>query len=103
MAHPPIGVLFQIFIGKRIFKGPTMEVEGHHIGRGEGALRQLREEQFVDDAVAFDADLALLLTSRMGCYHHPTARARRPNGHLGAVVKRAHQLTFGAAELLIWG
>lgn len=82
MRTPAIGVLFQVFIAESIFKGPTMQVEGHHIGRAESALRQIREEQFVDEAVAFDTDLALRRPSRMGRYHHSTARARRPDGHL---------------------
>src|SRR5207245_7038525 len=38
-----------------------------------------------------------------GRYHNPTARARRPDGHLEAVVKGAHEWTFRTAELLVWG
>ena len=101
MTAPTVGVLFQVFIGKRSFKGSPMQVEGHHIGRGEGTLGQLREEQFVDDAVAEESDLALRLPSGMGRDHHPTACARWPDGHLFAVVQGAHEGTFRTAELLI--
>jgi hypothetical protein len=83
--------------------GSTMQIEGHHIGRCESALGQLREEQLVDDAVPFDTDPALRLPNWMGCHHHPTAHARRSDGYLGAVVKRAHEVTFRTAELLVWG
>jgi hypothetical protein len=53
---PAIGILFQVFIAQRIFKGSTMEIQRHHIGSAESVLRQLGEEQFVDDAVPLDAD-----------------------------------------------
>jgi hypothetical protein len=66
---PAVGVLFQIFIGESIFKGPTMQVKGHHIGRGESWLRQVGQEEFIDDAVSFDADLTLRLPCWMGCHH----------------------------------
>jgi hypothetical protein len=37
----------------------------------------------------------------MGRHHHPAALSRRPHRHIRAVVEGAHQLTFGARELLI--
>ncbi len=71
-----------------------MQIQRHHIAGGESALGQLREEQFVDDAVTFDTDLALLWSSGMGRDHDPAACAQRPDGHLIAVVERAHELRF---------
>jgi len=38
MRAPAIWILFQVFVTQGIFKGATMQVEGHHIGRRESAL-----------------------------------------------------------------
>ena len=46
---PTGGILFLIFIGQGTFEGATMEVEGDHIGSCKSALRQVRQEEFVDE------------------------------------------------------
>ena len=48
MADPAVGVLFLVFIGKDRLKSPAMQVEGDDIGSSESALRQIGEEEFVD-------------------------------------------------------
>lgn len=73
VAAPSIGINFLVFIRERRLKGATMQVQLDDIGGGEGVLRQIREEEFVDDARTRDANRALLFTSRMGCHNH-TAR-----------------------------
>ena len=50
MRTPSVGVLLLVFIGKYWFKGPTMQVECHHIGGGERVLRETGEKEFVDHA-----------------------------------------------------
>src|SRR5713101_10197999 len=79
---PAVGLLFLVFIGKERFKGPAMQVEGDDIGSGESVLRQLREEEFVDEARAGEADPALSSVRRMGRHHHPAALSRRPHRHI---------------------
>jgi hypothetical protein len=74
MRAPAIWILFQVFVAESIFKGSAMEVKGDYIGCRESALGQLREEQLVNDAVAFDANPALLLPSGMSRHHHATTR-----------------------------
>src|SRR5438105_2427268 len=61
MRAPAIGVLLLIFIGKHRSKGPTMQVEGHHIGGRECLLREMREKELVDNALAGVPDAALFL------------------------------------------
>src|SRR5712692_4961323 len=101
MRTPPIGVLLLVFIGKHWFKGPTMQVECHHIGGGERILREMREKEFVDDAIASVTDAALFRGLRVGGYHDAAAHALWPHRDIGAVVELPHQAAFRAAELLV--
>jgi hypothetical protein len=86
---PPVGVLLLVFIGKYWFKGPTMQVEGYHIGGGERLLRELSEKEFVDDAIASVTDAALLRSLRVGSHHDAAAAALWPHSDIGAVVELA--------------
>ena len=101
MRTPAVGVLLLVFIGQHWFKGPTMQVECHHIGGGERVLRKMSEKEFVDDAIASVTDAALFRGRWMGGYHDAAAHALWPHRDIGAVVELAHQATFRAAELLI--
>ena len=48
--------LFPVFIGQNGLERSPVQVEVHDIGRGERALWQGREEQFVDHPVSRGAD-----------------------------------------------
>jgi hypothetical protein len=37
-------VLLQVFIGQSIFKRAAMQIQRHHIGSGERALGEIRQE-----------------------------------------------------------
>ena len=100
---PAIWVLLDILIGKDWGVSPAMQVEGDHIGSHESVLRQVGEEEFVDQARAGEAHAALFLGSWMGRHHHAAPLLIRSHRDVRTVVERAHQLTFGAAELLIGG
>jgi len=103
MAAPPIRILLAVFIGERRFKAAPMQIQGHHIRRRKGSLRQLGQEQFVDDPITFDAHPGLFRPCRMGCYHQATALAAWTHYHLWAVIEGALESALRAAELLIWG
>jgi hypothetical protein len=94
VAAPAIGINFLIFIRERRLKGTTMQVQLDDIGGSEGVLRQIREEEFVDDARTRDANRALLFTSWMGCHDHTARHALGSHRHLRAVVEAADHLTF---------
>src|SRR5258708_2540347 len=79
---PAVGVLFLVFIGKDRLKSPAMQVEGDDIGSSKSALRQIGEEEFVDETRAGETNPALLLRSRMGRHHHPAALSRWPHRHI---------------------
>jgi hypothetical protein len=66
VATPTIGILFDVFVFQGSFKGPTMEVERHHIGGGEGALGKIGPEEFIDETIANEPDLPLLFLLRWG-------------------------------------
>jgi hypothetical protein len=103
MRTPAIRVLLAILIAKGRFKGTTMQIQRHDIGSGEGSLRELRQEQLVDQADAFNADTRLLLRGRMGRHHDTAALPARAHSHIRAIIEGAHQATFRARELLIGG
>ena len=90
-----------IFIGKHRFKGPTMQVKGHHIGGSERVLRHMGEKEFVDQALAGDAHAALVSVRWMGGHHHTAPLPIGSHRNVWAVIERAYQFTFRAAELLI--
>src|SRR5437660_8015502 len=80
-----------------------MQIQLDNVGGGEDLLRQLREEEFIDDALPREANRALLRAGRMGGHHHATEHARRSHRHLWTVVEAAHQRAFWALLDLIWG
>jgi len=100
---PAVRVLFGVFICQRRFKGTAMQVQFDDIGGGERPLRQVGEEQFIDDARTRDPNRALLLACWMGGYHHAAGHALRPYRHCRAVVEAAHDLTFWTRLKLIGG
>lgn len=80
-----------------------MQVQLDDIAGGESLLRQIREEEFIDDALTRESDRALLLASWMGGYHHETWHVLGSDRHCRAVVEAAHDLAFWALLELIWG
>ena len=66
-----------------------MQVERHHIGGGERVLREMREKEFIDDALAGVTNPALFLGSRMGRHHDTAAVALRPHRDIWTVVELA--------------
>ena len=80
-----------------------MQIHLDHIGGGESRLRQLREEEFLDDALPCEANRALLRAGGMGGHHHATEHALGPYRHSRAIVEAAHDLAFRALLELIWG
>jgi hypothetical protein len=100
---PAIGVLFLVFICQSWLEGPAMQVEFDHISSSEGLLRQVREEEFIDDAWARDAHATLLVAGWVGCHYHATPYTRRSHWHVWAVGETAPCLTFWALlELIGW-
>src|SRR5437588_6438224 len=90
MRAPPVGILLLIFIGKHRFKGPTMQVKGHHIGGSERVLRQMGKKEFVDHALAAVTDAALFRGRWMGGYHDTAMHPLWPDSDIGTVVELAH-------------
>ncbi|WP_242527282.1 hypothetical protein [Ktedonosporobacter rubrisoli] len=80
-----------------------MQIQLHHIAGGEGGLRQIREEQFVDHTCSCDAHGTLLLPCGMGGYDHATGHAIRSDRDRGTIVEATHHQAFGALLELIRG
>ena len=94
VAAPAIGVMLLVFICKRRLKGAAMQVQLDDIAGSECLLRQIGEEEFVDDACARDANGALLLARGMGRHDHAAQHAFGPHRHARAVVEAAHAFGF---------
>ncbi len=78
-----------------------MQVKRHHVGGGEGVLREIGEKEFVDHPLAGVTDAALFLGCWVGGHDDTAAGARLAHRDIGAVVELPHQATFWAAELLV--
>ena len=100
--HQRSGSMLVILVCQRRLKGATMQVEFDDISSGEGLLRQVREEEFVDDARTRDANGALLFACWMGCHHHAAGHTLGSHRHFWAVVEAAHHLAFWTLLELIW-
>lgn len=101
MTTPAVGVLLQVFIGQSIFKRTAMQVESYHISSSETVLGQIRQEQFVDDAIPFDADPAFRFSSRMGRDDDADSLARFAQTLVRTVVERAADPTFRMCQVLV--
>jgi len=91
---PTIGVDLLIFVGKRRFKGAAMQVQFDHVTGGKRLLRQVGEEEFVNNACTRDANGALLLGGGMGGHHHAAEDAERSDRHVWAIVEGALDLAL---------
>jgi len=66
MATPTVGIKLLVFVLQGRFKGAAMQVESHHIGGGEGALGQIGQEEFIDNAVPDEPNLPFLFRAFLG-------------------------------------
>jgi hypothetical protein len=80
-----------------------MQVQFDDIASGKPLLRQVREEQFVDDACTCDADWTLLLPGGVGGHDHAAGGSLGSHRDLRAIVEAAHHWAFRALLELIRG
>src|SRR5712692_1055566 len=94
VAAPPVGIDLLVFICQCRLKGAAMQVQLDDIGSSEPLLRQVGEEEFVDDACTRDTHAALLLGSLMRGYDHAAEYSLGSHRDLWTVVEAAHRLAF---------
>ncbi len=80
-----------------------MQVQFDDIAGGEGVLRQVREEQFVDHPCPRDAHWTLLFACGMGSHDHAAGCLIRSHRDLWAIVETARCLALGTLLVLIEG
>ena len=102
MRAPAIRLDLLVLIKKRRLKGPAMQIQFDDIGGGACLLRQVGEEEFVDDTSTRDANRTLLFRGGMGGHHHTAAHAIGSHRDLWAIVEAADHLAFWALLELIW-
>ncbi len=71
-----------------------MQIQFDHIAGSECPLREAREEEFVDDPCARDANGALLLASQMRCHNHAAQHVLGSHRYLRTIVETAYRLAF---------
>lgn len=98
---PAVRLLFLIFITQNALECSPVQVEIHHIGRGERALWQGRKEQFVDHLATRGADRGSGGAHGMRGDDHPCAGACWGQKHIRAVKECARGARFGMYGLLI--
>src|SRR5690242_11507781 len=75
VAAPSVGIDLLVFIREDRFKSATVQIQFDHIAGGEGVLREVCEEQFVDHPCACHPNRTLFLPCGMCGHNHPTGRA----------------------------
>jgi hypothetical protein len=103
MTAPAIRVDLLIFIRECRLKGPAMQIQLNDESLGKRSLRQIGEEEFIDDACPRDAHRTLLEAFGVGSHHYATHYALRAYRHLRAVVEATYRLAFRALLDLIGG
>lgn len=98
---PAVRILFLIFITENALERSPVQVEIHHIGRGERFLWQGRKEQFVDHLVTRGADRGSGGARWMRCDDHPYAWSCRGKPQIRAVKECSTGSRFGMGCLLI--
>ncbi len=78
-----------ILIGEDGLKRPTMQVQLHDIGGGEGTTRQCRKKELVDDVVSSRSDAGGLARGGMGGHNDAARRARRSHVQPRKIEERA--------------
>ena len=89
MRTPAVRILLLILIGENRLERSPVQVELHHIGRGERARRQGRVEQLVDHLATRCADLRRGLGRRMRSDDDPCAWSCWGQQEIRAVKERA--------------
>ncbi len=80
-----------------------MQVQLHHIAGREGVLRQIGEEQFVDDARACHPNRAFLLSCGMRGHNHAAGGLFGSHRNARTIVEAAHHLAFWTLlDLIRW-
>ena len=102
MRAPAIRLDLLVLIKKRRGVSPAMQIQFDDIGGGACLLRQVGEEEFVDDTSTRDANRTLLFRGGMGGHHHMAAHAIGSHRDLWAIVEAADHLAFWALLELIW-
>jgi hypothetical protein len=100
VAAPSIGVDFLVFISEHRLKAPAMQVQLDDIAGGECLLRQVREEELVDDAFSCDPNRTLLFACRMGGHDDAAGHAIGSHRDLETIIEATDHLAFGALELI---
>ena len=100
MTTPTVGVLLSVFISQGRFEGAAMQVEGHDIRSGEGALGEIGEEEFIDDARAGDTNPTLGGPGGMSGDDDADPLACLAQALVRTVVERAADPTFRMRQRL---
>ncbi len=101
MRAPAIWVLLLVFVGEDCLKSTTVQVEGHDISSGEGALWQGGVKQLVDDVVACHADWTCRGGSGMRCDDHACSRSCRCEGDIRTIEEGAAGTCFRMGRLAV--
>src|SRR5258708_39259943 len=102
MRTPAIRILLLIFIRENALECSPVQVEIHHIGRGERAWRQGCVEQLIDHLATRGADHSLGLGSRMRGDDDPCARSGWGQKQIRASKECPTGPRFGMGRLLVW-
>lgn len=79
-----------------------MQIQFDDIAGRECLLRQVGEEELVDEARTRDPNWAFLFASLIRGHDHTIPHALRPYWYLWAIVEAARHLTFWTLLELIW-
>ena len=80
-----------------------MQIQLNNVGGSERPLREIGQEEFVDDTLTRDANGTLLLACGMRCHDHAVRHALWPYWDLRTIVEATHHLAFGTLLKLIGG
>src|SRR6266487_115695 len=80
-----------------------MQIQLNDVRGGERSMREIGEEEFVDNPCTRDANGTLLFACRMRCHDHAAEHALGSHRDLRTIVEAAHDLAFWALLELIGG
>ena len=100
---PAVGILLLILIGKHGFEGATMQIELHHIGSSESALREGSKEEFVDDPFPRCSHRSRSWSGWMSGNNHSARHTSGSDRGVGTIVERPPGSCFRVRGLEIGG